>query len=190
MLIMAINLYGKQYDTFGLRLRYSGFQAASILTTTGFVIADYAAWPLFSRVVLFILMFIGGCSGSTGGGIKVIRIATMFKLALTEMKYLANPRGIFSIKLNKQTLKQDAIYSITGFSGISLKNCLMLKARPTAGSFYPNTYKRMECQIRCPSKGWNNKALTIMRRMLLNKEEFRHIKTALYEKKRLKYEKE
>jgi len=115
MLIIAINLYGRQYDTFGLSLRYAGFQAASILTTTGFVTADFAAWPLFSQGVLFILMFIGGCSGSTGGGIKVIRITTLFKLALNEMKCLAHPRGIFSIKLNGQTLKQDAIYSIAGF---------------------------------------------------------------------------
>lgn len=115
MLIIAIGLYGKEYDTFRRSLRYAAFQAASILTTTGYTTADYASWPFFTQGVLFILMFIGGCSGSTGGGIKVIRIVTLFKQALNEMKFISHPRGIFSIRLGGNIIKKDTVYTISGF---------------------------------------------------------------------------
>ena len=114
-LIIALDVYSSEYSTFGTSLRYAGFQAASILTTTGFVTADYARWPQLAQTILFLLMFIGGCSGSTGGGIKVIRIVTLFKQGLNEMKYLAHPSGIFSIKLGGETLKKDIVYTISGF---------------------------------------------------------------------------
>ena len=114
-LIIAFVLFGRTYATFGLSLRYAGFQAATILTTTGFTTADYARWPFFAQTVLFILMFIGGCSGSTGGGIKVIRITALFKQGIHEMKYLSHPRGVFSLRLGGGSLKKDTIYSISGF---------------------------------------------------------------------------
>ena len=60
-------------------------------------------------------MFVGGCSGSTGGGIKVIRIVTLVKLAINEMKYMAHPRAVFQIRLGGDTLKKGIIYSIAGF---------------------------------------------------------------------------
>lgn len=114
-LIIALVLYNQAYSTFGKSLRYAGFQTATILTTTGYVTADYELWPHFAQIVLFSLMFIGGCSGSTGGGIKVIRIVAMVKLAVTEMKSLAHPRGVFSIRLGNQVLKRDVIYTIAAF---------------------------------------------------------------------------
>ena len=114
-LIIAFSLYGPSYSSFSESLRYSAFQAASILTTTGFTTADYAAWPFFAKAVLFTLTFIGGCSGSTGGGIKVIRIATLFKLGIHEMKHMAHPRGVFSLRLGQGALKKDMVYSISGF---------------------------------------------------------------------------
>lgn len=114
-LLIAWSLYGREYETFGVSLRFAGFQAASILTTTGFTTADYVNWPFFAQAVLFILMFIGGCSGSTGGGIKVIRIITLFKQGFTEMKYLAHPHGVFQINLGKDTIKKDMLYTISGF---------------------------------------------------------------------------
>jgi trk system potassium uptake protein TrkH len=114
-LIMAIVLFNRQFETFGESLRYASFQAATILTTTGYTTTNYAAWPFLAQAVLFTLMFIGGCSGSTGGGIKVIRIVAIVKLAFNEMKYLAHPKGIFSIKLGGETLKKDVVYTICGF---------------------------------------------------------------------------
>ena len=127
-IIMAIVLSRTTYPTFGKSLRYAGFQAATILTTTGYVTADYELWPNFAQIILFILMFIGGCSGSTGGGIKVIRILTLVKLALSEMKYLAHPRGVFNIKIGGETLKKDTVYTIAAFFFIYIFMLLLTAA--------------------------------------------------------------
>lgn len=113
--LIALVLNTRTYPGFGTSLRYAGFQAATILTTTGYVTTDYTLWPKFAQIVLFILMFIGGCSGSTGGGIKVIRIVTLVKLAITEMKALAHPRAIFSIKMGEKSLGKDIVYTIAAF---------------------------------------------------------------------------
>jgi trk system potassium uptake protein TrkH len=110
--LIAWDLMGKKYASFGESFRYASFQAASILTTTGFVTDDYMQWSNFAQVVLFVLFFIGGCAGSTGGGIKVIRIVTLFKMSITEMKYLIHPRGVFGIFVNGQYLKKNIVYDI------------------------------------------------------------------------------
>lgn len=114
-LLIALNLNNKVYDSFGESLQYSAFQVASILTTTGYATADFELWPYFSQILLFLLMFIGGCSGSTGGGVKVIRIITLFKTGFNEMKYLLHPSGVFTLKVNKHPIKKDIAYSISGF---------------------------------------------------------------------------
>jgi trk system potassium uptake protein TrkH len=115
MAIIALSNYGRVYDSIGMSFRFAGFQAATILTTTGFVTTNYAGWPMLSQVMLFILMFIGGCSGSTGGGIKVIRLVTLFKQGWNELKYLIYPRGVFQIKMSGGTVKKEIIYAISGF---------------------------------------------------------------------------
>ena len=122
--IAAIPLTGKVYSTFAESLRFSSFQVASIITTTGYATTDFDIWPSFSKYILFALMFIGGCSGSTGGGIKVVRIVTLFKQAVTEMKHLANPRGIFTTRMNGVSVKKDFVYTILGF--VSLYIMLLL----------------------------------------------------------------
>lgn len=103
------------YETFGESLRYGSFQAASILTTTGYATADFAVWPAAAQVLLFLLMFIGGSSGSTGGGIKVVRVITLFKQAINEMNFLLHPRAVFSVKLSGTPVKKNVIYAIAGF---------------------------------------------------------------------------
>ncbi len=111
--VMALDLMrGGAYQGFGQALRYSAFQTSSILTTTGFVTADYLAWPALSQAILFALMFIGGCAGSTGGGIKVGRIVTLFKMGLSEMRYLLNPRGIYGVYVDGHYLKKNVVYDI------------------------------------------------------------------------------
>lgn len=116
MLVIAVNLFRQgAYGSFGESLRFAGFQAASILTTTGYATADFAAWPALSKAILFALMFIGGSSGSTGGGIKVMRIVTLFKLGINELKYLVHPKGIFNVRMNKDTVKKDIVFVISGF---------------------------------------------------------------------------
>ncbi len=114
-LIVTLNLHGKTYATFADSLRYAGFQVSSILTTTGFATADYEKWPMLSQIILFVVMFIGGCSGSTGGGIKVIRIITLFKQGINEMKLLIRPRGIFSIRIDGKVVRKQLVYAVSGF---------------------------------------------------------------------------
>jgi trk system potassium uptake protein len=112
-LAIALNLLASgTYASFGQALRYAAFQVATIITTTGFATADYLRWPFFSQTVLFLLMFIGGCAGSTAGGIKVGRALTMLKMGFSEMKYLLNPRGVYGIFVNGQYMHKNVVYDI------------------------------------------------------------------------------
>ena len=115
-IVIAVVLFRGTYESFGESLRYAGFQAASILTTTGYATADFAQWPALAQMVLFALMLIGGSAGSTGGGLKVVRIVTVIKQGFNEMRYLIHPRGVFTIRLNRQPVRKDIVYSITGLA--------------------------------------------------------------------------
>jgi len=95
--------------------RHSFFHVASIITTTGFSTVNYCAWPPFAQALLFLLMFIGGCSGSTAGGIKIIRWVILRKQAYNEMQRLIHPHGVFSIQLNRRPGRKDVVYSVAGF---------------------------------------------------------------------------
>jgi len=114
-LIITIALYGDTYSTVSESLRYAAFQVATFITTTGYATADYEKWPYLAQIILFMLMFVGGCSGSTGGGIKVIRLVTLLKQGINEMKYLVHPRGIFVIRLSGNMVKKDIVYAVSGF---------------------------------------------------------------------------
>ena len=98
------------FKSFGESFRFASFQASSLLTTTGYATADYTKWSNLSQFVLYVLLFIGGCAGSTGGGIKVIRIVTLFKMAVTEIKYLVRPKGLFGIFVNGQNVNKNVVY--------------------------------------------------------------------------------
>ncbi|MGE4318354.1 MAG: TrkH family potassium uptake protein [Deferribacterales bacterium] len=114
-LIITLSLTGEVYGTFMTSFRYASFQVASFMTTTGFATDDYEKWPYLAQIMLFLLMFVGGCSGSTGGGIKVIRIITLLKQGLNEMKYLVHPRAVFVLRINGQPVKKNIVYAISGF---------------------------------------------------------------------------
>ena len=115
LVIALILTQAGSYSGFGESLRFAGFQAASILTTTGYATDDFALWPAAAQAVLFSLMFLGGCAGSTGGGMKIVRILTLAKQGVHEMKYLIHPRGVFHISLNGQSVKKSIVYAISGF---------------------------------------------------------------------------
>ena len=99
----------------GTGLRQAFFQTASILSSTGFTAADHNLWHPLAQGVLFFLMCSGGCSGSTSGGIKVIRHLVFFKQTGNEMKKLLYPRGVFSIWLDGKAGKKEVVYGVTGF---------------------------------------------------------------------------
>jgi trk system potassium uptake protein TrkH len=96
-------------------LRKSLFHTLSILTTTGFSAADHTLWPPAAQACLFFLMFVGGCSFSAAGGIKIIRHVVLFKQMGNELKRLLNPRGVFSIQLNRRPGKKEMVYGVAGF---------------------------------------------------------------------------
>ena len=103
------------YGGFGKSLRYSSFQVVSLMTTTGFGTADYLQWPVIAQFFLFILFFIGGCSGSTSGGIKVVRWVVLAKQLNNETKRMLHPHGIFTIRLNGKVSSKDIVLSVTSF---------------------------------------------------------------------------
>ncbi|MCR5437369.1 MAG: TrkH family potassium uptake protein [Treponema sp.] len=104
------------YKTFGTSLRYSSFQVASLLSTTGFSTADYLQWPSSAQFWLFILFFIGGCSGSTSGGFKVIRWVILGKLIGNETKKMLHPHGVFTVRLNNSPVKNDISTGVAAFT--------------------------------------------------------------------------
>lgn len=109
------SLYGTVYHDIGEAFRFSAFQVASIMTTTGFATADYETWPPLSQVVLFLCMFLGGSAGSTGGGIKSLRIILLVKHGYREMLRLVHPHAVSPVKLGGRAVPADVLHSVWGF---------------------------------------------------------------------------
>jgi trk system potassium uptake protein TrkH len=100
----------------GSALRTSMFQVISIQTTTGFVTADFDAWPVIARMALLALMFLGGCAGSTAGGMKNVRIIVLIKQAGTEMRRMLHPRAVIPVRLGSHPVKSHIVHAIQAFA--------------------------------------------------------------------------
>lgn len=134
-ILIAFNLYSHRVYNILHSVRHAFFQTASIMTTTGFVSADFETWPAFSKSLIFLMMCIGGCAGSTGGGIKVLRILILIRLAGTQFKYLLHPRGVFKTKIESTDQYNKVVYACTGF--VFLYFCIVLSvALVTASAGY------------------------------------------------------
>lgn len=114
-LIITLTLYVQHQADFERCLRDSLFQVVTILTTTGFATADYLLWPPLVGIILFLLLFIGGCAGSTAGGLKCIRISLIFKNTFNEMKRILHPNGIINVKYNGKSVHPNVMNSVMGF---------------------------------------------------------------------------
>jgi trk system potassium uptake protein TrkH len=119
MMITLLNM-GSTYPNVFDNLRFSAFQVVSIMTTTGFGTADYELWPVLCQYLLVFAMFIGGCAGSTGGGMKVARILLIFKHAQVHLYRLIHPRAIKLVKLGERPVDKDVMQSILGFFAVYL----------------------------------------------------------------------
>jgi trk system potassium uptake protein len=97
------------------RIRHGAFQALSILTTTGFATADFQLWNEQSKMVLLVLMFIGGCAGSAGGGPKVVRQVLIARYTLIELRRTLHPRGVLPVKLGGRVVPDDVMRSVLVF---------------------------------------------------------------------------
>jgi len=107
-------------------VRHGVFQVASILTSTGFSTATFSEWPLFIPLILVTLSFIGGCVGSTAGGIKVVRILFLTKIAFRELFHLAHPQAVSVISLEKEPVSEAILFSVKGFFVLYMVSTLLL----------------------------------------------------------------
>jgi len=120
-LMIATSIYGmsgfgaQRYESPEEAIRHAVFQAASIVTTTGFGTADYELWPPLALGVVFFLFFAGGMAGSTGGGIKVVRHVLLYKHTYREIKRLVHPQAIIPIRLNDQVVSGDIMRNVLSF---------------------------------------------------------------------------
>lgn len=89
--------------------RTAFFQVGSVITTTGFITADYSKWPALSQFLIIMLMFLGACAGSTGGGIKIVRVMLMAKSAVREVRHAINPRAVVPVKMDGHTVDNEMI---------------------------------------------------------------------------------
>lgn len=96
-------------------LRQAFFQVASIITTTGFSTTDFDTWPVLSTTILVVLMFVGACAGSTGGGMKVSRFVIMVKSVFKELFLVNHPRGVRMVKMDGRTVENETVRSVNIF---------------------------------------------------------------------------
>jgi len=103
------------YDSVLQATRAAFFQGTSILTTTGFVTKDFNLWPQSSRMLLVLMMFVGGCASSTGGGIKVVRIFIMWKKMVKEVRQFMRPQAVMQLKLGRKPVEDEVVANIAAF---------------------------------------------------------------------------
>ncbi len=113
--MVGLSILETQYSNPFEALRYAVFQVVSIMTTTGYATADYEKWSYFCQVLIVVLMFLGGMIGSTGGGIKQVRILLIFRQIYRELYHLIHPRAVTSLKLDERAIPKEVLGSIWGF---------------------------------------------------------------------------
>ena len=122
------------YESFQEALRLSAFQVASIVTTTGYATADFNLWPQFSKAILLLLMIMGACAGSTGGGLKVSRAVMLFKMVGKEIRHLLHPRSVNSVRFEGKHVDGATLKSVSSYFVIYiiciLAICLILSLEP------------------------------------------------------------
>ena len=118
-IVIAVAIIGlnirDMYDGSAEILRHAVFQVGSIITTTGYATTDFNLWPELSKTVLVILMFIGACAGSTGGGMKVSRVTVLFKTVRKEIRQFLHPTGVVKVKVDGKTILHETVRAINVF---------------------------------------------------------------------------
>jgi trk system potassium uptake protein TrkH len=115
IVLVTLDIHGSVYPSLAQSFRYAAFQVSSLMTTTGFVTADYDTWPSLSKCLLMLTMFFGGMAGSTGGGIKTVRLIVMAKHAYEELFRIIHPHAVRAVKLRGKPVPSDVLSGIWGF---------------------------------------------------------------------------
>ena len=113
--VMTINLIMERSMEIGEALRLSTFQSAAIVTTTGYSTADFANWPMLSQSIIFVLLFSGGCAGSTAGGLKISRIMILVKTLRRELNKLLHPRAVKNVQFEGKEVDEATIKSTSSY---------------------------------------------------------------------------
>ena len=131
--LITVNIL-PMYENFRDALRLSAFQVASIVTTTGYATADFNLWPQFSKAILLLLMIVGACAGSTGGGLKVSRAVMLFKTVGREIRHLLHPRSVNSVRFEGKQVDGATLKGVSSYFAIYiiciLAICLILSLEP------------------------------------------------------------
>ena len=109
--INILSLFPTVYDA----LHHAFFSVASVITTTGFVTVDFNIWPQYSRILLVMLMIIGACAGSTGGGVKVSRFVILFKAASHQVYKLLHPNSVRVLKMDGKRISKETVQGVQGY---------------------------------------------------------------------------
>jgi len=124
--ITVLTLINNQvYDTPDA-LRFGLFELVSIATTTGFATTDFSLWPIFLPFLLFFMAFMGGCAGSTGGGLKVIRVLLVYKQGSRELKRLIHPNAVIPIRIGGRPVDDRIVEAVWGFFSVYLMLYLIM----------------------------------------------------------------
>jgi trk system potassium uptake protein TrkH len=125
--IVTVSLWNLDYYHGLLKsMRYAFFEVISVITSTGFGIDDFSIWPLSLPVLLLLVSFVGGCGGSTSGGIKVLRVMILFRLGLREIRSLVHPQGLFPVRLENRAISENLLYGVLGFFSIYIASFVIL----------------------------------------------------------------
>lgn len=122
---------GGRFD-FGQALRHGAFQVASNITTTGFGTTGFSDWPGMAPLLLIMVSFVGGCAGSTAGGMKVARVQMVVRQGLREIKQLVHPKGQFVVKLGGKRVSESVVISVAGFCTLYILSYLVMTLALTA----------------------------------------------------------
>jgi trk system potassium uptake protein len=124
LLVLLAVWLGGTYDSFGEALRRATFQTVSAMTTTGFAVSGFDSWVSIAPMVIMIVAVIGGCSGSTVGGLKVARVLMVLRQGLREVRQLVHPKGQFLVKMGGRRVSESVVLSVSGF--ITLWMCCFM----------------------------------------------------------------
>jgi trk system potassium uptake protein TrkH len=113
--VIGVDTFLNHFEGVEKTLRKTIFQTVAITTTTGYGTSDYEEWSFSSQFVLFAFMFFGGCAGSTGGGMKMMRVHLLVKFVFSEVTRLIHPRAVVPVRIGKNVIERDVVGNVVGF---------------------------------------------------------------------------
>ena len=157
--VISLNIFymaDSIYTNFGDSLRDSAFQVASLMSTTGYSTVDFDRWPALSKAILFGLMLIGGCAGSTAGGFKLTRVVLLFKKIGNDLKKTLHPRTATVVKINGEKVSDETINGVSSYLAIYVLIFVAVFVILSLDSRVPAEYSSFETNLTASAAAFNN----------------------------------